>query len=120
MTPHVDTQSEMSEDDALIEDDELEEEDEMEVEEQSDGAGSGLQANQSYWIFGDSLKKFKTACIAVKNARMENDTEYETQLGDAKRSLKDILAVYLRIVGFLKEGKGDVDIKVLDASFFKK
>jgi hypothetical protein len=100
MTPHVDTQSEMSEDDALIEDDELEEEDEMEVEEQGDGAGSGLQANQSYWIFGDSLKKFKTACIAVKNTRMENDTEYETQLGNAKRSLKDILAVYIRIVGF--------------------
>ncbi|KAI8376412.1 protein-domain-containing protein [Radiomyces spectabilis] len=57
-----------------------------------------LQSNQSYWIFGDSLQRFQSACLAVnKGPTSEDDEQYEVQLIIAKRSLKEILAVYLRM-----------------------
>lgn len=62
-------------------------------------AGEGLQSHQSYWIFGDSLKRFKDACIATIAAQKEmNQDEYTVQILIAKRSLKEILAVFLRMV----------------------
>jgi hypothetical protein len=69
---------------------------EEEVDEEAD---EGLQLHQSYWIFGDSLKRFKAACIAVTAAQKEMDQdEYAVQILIAKRSLKEILAVFLRMV----------------------
>lgn len=61
-------------------------------------SAEGLQSNQSYWIFGDSLKRFKEACQAVRAAQKEADMdEYNVQILIAKRSLKEILAVFLRM-----------------------
>ncbi|KAI8646581.1 protein-domain-containing protein [Parasitella parasitica] len=66
--------------------------------EQDDESAEGLQSNQSYWIFGDSLNRFKEACIAVKAAQKGADLEeYNVQILIVKRSLKEILAVFLRI-----------------------
>lgn len=59
----------------------------------------GLQSNQSYWIFGDSLKRFKNASIALLTAQKDkNEEEYTLQLLITKRSIKDIIAVFLRMV----------------------
>ncbi|KAG1565052.1 hypothetical protein G6F45_006922 [Rhizopus arrhizus] len=58
----------------------------------------GLQSNQSYWIFGDSLKRFKNASIALLTAQKDkNEEEYTLQLLITKRSIKDIIAVFLRM-----------------------
>ncbi|KAI8970594.1 protein-domain-containing protein [Pilobolus umbonatus] len=58
----------------------------------------GLQSNQSYWIFGDSLKRFKESCALLTHGlRESNRSEYDTQIQLSKRSLKEILAVYLRM-----------------------
>ncbi|CEP17729.1 hypothetical protein [Parasitella parasitica] len=66
--------------------------------EQDDESSEGLQSNQSYWIFGDSLKRFKEACVAVKAAQKNADLqEYIVQILIVKRSLKEILAVFLRM-----------------------
>lgn len=57
-----------------------------------------IQSNQSYWIFGDSLKRFKEASANVNAAQKEGDqNQYEAQLHIAKKSLKEILAVFLRM-----------------------
>lgn len=57
-----------------------------------------IQSNQSYWIFGDSLKRFKESSAAVTLAQKEGDqTQYSTHLYTAKKSLKEILAVFLRM-----------------------
>ncbi|KAI9273363.1 protein-domain-containing protein [Helicostylum pulchrum] len=57
-----------------------------------------IQSNQSYWIFGDSLKRFKEASTNVNSAQKEGDqAQYEAQLHIAKKSLKEILAVFLRM-----------------------
>lgn len=67
--------------------------------EEDDESTEGLQSNQSYWIFGDSLKRFKEACLAVKSAQKEADSdEYDVQILIVKKSLKEILAVFLRMV----------------------
>jgi hypothetical protein len=57
-----------------------------------------MQSNQSYWIFGDSLKRFKEASAAVVNSQKDGDKEQcNTHLITAKKSLKEILAVFLRM-----------------------
>lgn len=67
--------------------------------EEDDESAEGLQSNQSYWIFGDSLKRFKEACLAVKSAQKVADfDEYNVQILIVKKSLKEILAVFLRMV----------------------
>ncbi|KAL7327957.1 hypothetical protein PS15p_206311 [Mucor circinelloides] len=66
--------------------------------EDDDESAEGLQSNQSYWIFGDSLKRFKEACKAVRAAQKDADMdEYNVQILIVKRSLKEILAVFLRM-----------------------
>ncbi|KAI8365712.1 protein-domain-containing protein [Blakeslea trispora] len=76
--------------------DEMVEEDESEEEEAC--GDDGLQSHQSYWIFGDSLKKFKSACADTILALKENDIErYNEQNVLSKKSLKEILAVFLRM-----------------------
>jgi len=66
--------------------------------EDDDEAAEGLQSNQSYWIFGDSLKRFKEASKAVRAAQKDADMdEYNIQILLVKRSLKEILAVFLRM-----------------------
>ncbi|KAI9280424.1 protein-domain-containing protein [Sporodiniella umbellata] len=58
----------------------------------------GLQSNQSYWIFGDSLKKFKEASIALVAAQKNRDKDnYSSHLLITKRSVRDILAVFLKM-----------------------
>ncbi|KAI7892878.1 protein-domain-containing protein [Mucor mucedo] len=58
-----------------------------------------IQSNQSYWIFGDSLKRFKESSAAVTLAQKKegDQTNYATNLHTAKKSLKEILAVFLRM-----------------------
>jgi integrator complex subunit 3 len=81
--------------DTTVDQEQEEAEEEEEVDEDTDEG----QSHQSYWIFGDSLKRFKAACIAVTAAQKEMDQdEYAVQILIAKRSLKDILAVFLRMV----------------------
>ncbi|EPB87097.1 hypothetical protein HMPREF1544_06121 [Mucor circinelloides 1006PhL] len=66
--------------------------------EDDDESAEGLQSNQSYWIFGDSLKRFKEASKAVRAAQKDADMdEYNIQILIVKRSLKEILAVFLRM-----------------------
>ncbi|CEI97081.1 hypothetical protein RMCBS344292_11222 [Rhizopus microsporus] len=76
-----------------------EKEEEEEEEEEIMHVDEGLQSNQSYWIFGDSLKRFKDACTNLMNAQKSDDEEeYTLQLVIAKRSIKDIVAVFLKMV----------------------
>ncbi|KAI9486803.1 MAG: protein-domain-containing protein [Benjaminiella poitrasii] len=76
-----------------VEDDEYEDE-----EDEASKDSEGIQANQSYWIFGDSLKRFKEACISARTAQNRSiHDEYRSQNAIAKRSLKEILAVFLRM-----------------------
>ncbi|KAI8337850.1 protein-domain-containing protein [Choanephora cucurbitarum] len=72
---------------------------EEEEEEEEDAAGDdGMQSHQSYWIFGDSLKKFKKACADTILALKQNDIErYNEQNMLSKKSLKEIMAVFLRM-----------------------
>ena len=57
-----------------------------------------IHSNQSYWIFGDSLKRFKEASTtAISAQKDENNEQYATHLQIAKKSLKEILAVFLRM-----------------------
>lgn len=57
-----------------------------------------MQSNQSYWIFGDSLKRFKEAGAAAIASQKEGDgDQYATHLQTSKKSLKEILAVFLRM-----------------------
>ncbi|KAF1806384.1 protein-domain-containing protein [Mucor lusitanicus] len=66
--------------------------------EDDDESAEGLQSNQSYWIFGDSLKRFKEACQAVRAAQKDADMdEYSVQISIVKKSLNEILAVFLRM-----------------------
>ncbi|KAI9265202.1 protein-domain-containing protein [Phascolomyces articulosus] len=57
---------------------------------------SGIESNQSYWLFGDSFTRFKTASIAVLEPEQDQD-DVLLQMTIAKRSLKEILSVYLRM-----------------------
>ncbi|KAI9491518.1 hypothetical protein BDB00DRAFT_486360 [Zychaea mexicana] len=59
-------------------------------------APKGIESNQSYWLFGDSFNKFKTASTTVLDPNQEQD-EMLVQMTIAKRSLKEILSVYLRM-----------------------
>ncbi|ORE00953.1 hypothetical protein BCV72DRAFT_246293 [Rhizopus microsporus var. microsporus] len=80
------------------EEEEEEEEKEEEEEEEVVNVDEGLQSDQSYWIFGDSLKRFKDACSNLINAQKSDDEEeYTLQLVIAKRSIKDIVAVFLKM-----------------------
>lgn len=59
----------------------------------------GIESSQSYWIFGDSLTSFKSACISIKaNFSEDNQAEVETHMEIAKRNLNEILSVFLRMV----------------------
>ncbi|CAO3638816.1 unnamed protein product [Cunninghamella blakesleeana] len=61
-------------------------------------SSEAMQSNQSYWIFGDALTRFKTACKSIQLDSLDiNDEEFGLQLIVAKRSLKEILAVFLRM-----------------------
>ncbi|KAI9308854.1 protein-domain-containing protein [Cunninghamella echinulata] len=68
-------------------------------EEMEDNESSeAMQSNQSYWIFGDALARFKTACKFTQLESFDiDDEEFGLQLIIAKRSLKEILAVFLRM-----------------------
>jgi integrator complex subunit 3 len=67
-------------------------------EDDESDSGENIQQNQSYWIFGDSLKRFKEASSTAHTAQKENDqTQYEVHLYTAKKSLKEILDVFLRM-----------------------
>ncbi|CAO3607263.1 unnamed protein product [Cunninghamella echinulata] len=68
-------------------------------EEMEDNESSeAMQSNQSYWIFGDALTRFKTACKITQLESFDiDDEEFGLQLIIAKRSLKEILAVFLRM-----------------------
>ncbi|KAI8141301.1 protein-domain-containing protein [Fennellomyces sp. T-0311] len=59
-------------------------------------APKGIESNQSYWLFGDSFNRFKSACTAVLEMHKEQE-EVILQMAIAKRSLKEILSVYLRM-----------------------
>lgn len=62
-------------------------------------SSEAMQSNQSYWIFGDALTRFKTACKSIQLDSLNvDDEEFGLQLIVAKRSLKEILAVFLRMV----------------------
>lgn len=67
--------------------------------EDEEDEAENTQSNQSYWIFGDSLKRFKESSAAVTLAQKKegDQTNYETNLQTAKKSLKEILAVFLRM-----------------------
>ncbi|KAI8342956.1 protein-domain-containing protein [Chlamydoabsidia padenii] len=65
----------------------------------TDSSDTGMQSNQSYWIFGDALNRFKTSCTTLLLDQLDvQDEEFSVQLIIAKRSLKEILAVFLRMV----------------------
>ncbi|CAO3600405.1 unnamed protein product [Absidia cylindrospora] len=66
--------------------------------ENTDASDTAMQSSQSYWIFGDALNRFKTACstLLMDQNDME-DEESSVQFIIAKRSLKEILAVFLRM-----------------------
>lgn len=73
-------------------------EDDFEAESEDENANS-LQSHQSYWIFGDSLKRYKESCSLVATAQKQgNVEEYNAQILTAKKSLKEILAVFMRMV----------------------
>ncbi|KAI8078774.1 protein-domain-containing protein [Halteromyces radiatus] len=70
--------------------------------EKTEGDGSSsetaMQSHQSYWLFGDALTRFKTACGTLLSNQLDvDDEEFSVQLIIAKRSLKEILAVFLRM-----------------------
>lgn len=93
--PEKELQNEMVVKDEDVEN--MEESDDEELE--GLGDEEGLQSNQSYWIFGDSLKKFKEACISLISAQKnKNEEEYALQLLVTKRSVRDIIAVFLKMV----------------------
>jgi hypothetical protein len=70
----------------------------------ADSSDTGMQSNQSYWIFGDALNRFKTSCATLLSSELDvEDEEFSVQLIIAKRSLKEILAVFLRMVRTGKE-----------------
>ncbi|KAG1473737.1 hypothetical protein G6F56_000781 [Rhizopus delemar] len=92
--PEKELQNEMVVKDEDVEN--MEESDDEELE--GLGDEEGLQSNQSYWIFGDSLKKFKEACISLISAQKnKNEEEYALQLLVTKRSVRDIIAVFLKM-----------------------
>lgn len=73
----------------------------------ADSSDTGMQSNQSYWIFGDALNRFKTSCATLLSSKLDvEDEEFSVQLIIAKRSLKEILAVFLRMVRTGKEKNG--------------
>ncbi|ORZ24452.1 protein-domain-containing protein [Absidia repens] len=66
--------------------------------ENADSSDTAMQSSQSYWIFGDALNRFKTACSALLMDQSDmEDEESSVQFIIAKRSLKEILAVFLRM-----------------------
>lgn len=72
-------------------------ENEFEYESEDENA-NGLQSHQSYWIFGDSLKRFKESSLLVEDAQKQgNMDEYNTQIKVVKKSLKEILDVFMRM-----------------------
>ncbi|KAI8984132.1 protein-domain-containing protein [Mycotypha africana] len=67
-------------------------------EEEDERAQAAMESNQSYWIFGDSLSRFKEACVVLLNGTGEQFEEmYDEQNTIAKKNLSEILAVYYRI-----------------------
>lgn len=71
----------------------------IEEEDEGEPTAERLQSNQSYWIFGDALKRFQSSCSIVNAGKAASDaTEYDQQMTTAKSSLKEILSVYLRMV----------------------
>ncbi|KAF7721317.1 Integrator complex subunit 3 [Apophysomyces ossiformis] len=86
---------------------EKEEEEEEEEEEwgvqtedkQSEQSLERARSDQCYWIFGDALKTFQTACSVIANSAHDlGGEEYKTNIMAAKSSLKEILSIYLRMV----------------------
>ena len=70
--------------------------DDWEEEDEDTEDMQGLQPNQSFWIFGESMQRFKAACRAAREAYVEeNDDEFDVQVRDAKRNLKEILSAFL-------------------------
>ncbi|KAG0184656.1 Integrator complex subunit 3 [Apophysomyces sp. BC1034] len=66
--------------------------------EDNEQATERMQSNQSYWIFGDALKRFQLSCSVVNAGKTgDNGEEYEAQMLRTKHSLKEILSVYLRM-----------------------
>ncbi|ORY99191.1 protein-domain-containing protein [Syncephalastrum racemosum] len=70
----------------------------QEDEEEETAYAHGLQKNQSYWIFGDSLDRFQKASQALTAARAAQDTEAVNEAHrTTKQCLHDILGVFLRV-----------------------
>ncbi|KAI8078947.1 protein-domain-containing protein [Gilbertella persicaria] len=88
LPPSEDTDmNDTNEDTMLVVEDEKEEEE-----------TDGLQSHQSYWIFGDSLKRFKEASAnAIATLREGNVEQYSELNMTSKKNLKEILAVFLRM-----------------------
>lgn len=56
-----------------------------------------MDSSQSYMMFGDSIVRFQSACSSLV-AGLEDEEEKQLQMTIAKRSLREVLDVYLRMV----------------------
>ena len=56
-----------------------------------------MDSSQSYMMFGDSLVRFQSACSSLVS-NLEDEEEKQLQMTIAKRSLREVLDVYLRMV----------------------
>ncbi|KAI7878696.1 hypothetical protein K492DRAFT_208804 [Lichtheimia hyalospora FSU 10163] len=55
-----------------------------------------MDSSQSYMMFGDSLVRFQSACSSLVS-NLEDEEEKQLQMTIAKRSLREVLDVYLRM-----------------------
>lgn len=55
-----------------------------------------MDSSQSYMMFGDSIVRFQSACSSLVSGLEEE--EKQLQMTIAKRSLREVLDVYLRMV----------------------
>ncbi|KAJ8655989.1 hypothetical protein O0I10_008429 [Lichtheimia ornata] len=55
-----------------------------------------MDSSQSYMMFGDSIVRFQSACSSLVSG-LEDEEEKQLQMTIAKRSLREVLDVYLRM-----------------------
>lgn len=56
-----------------------------------------MDSSQSYMMFGDSMVRFQSACASLASG-LEDEEEKQLQMTIAKRSLREVLDAYLRMV----------------------
>ena len=61
-------------------------------------ATTGIESNQSYWLFGGSFTRFKQAATTILESTDQlQDDDILLQMSITKKTLKEILSVYLRM-----------------------